>query len=398
MNWAAADEELDRLKAAGLWNPPAGTAMEILGLDWRELPHSRMLCWLLEPTGSHGLGLRMLVAFLRRLGRDDLTESLCAERIHVQRELVLQGSDDHRDRRADIVVWVDGTPVVIEMKVGAKESTAQTADLEGHFRKIHSSPLFVYLTLDGSGAEHPDFLLMRLRDIAHDLRDALAAARQPTGAAETVGRRTAADYLETLGALTRTNATSQAAARFWLRHGDDHAYGEAKAAAWALLRQLPDRTARVLIEGCATAADDDLRVITRMDVVQGQRELRGERIVLLSRQRWMDERDEPRAGVGLAVRERRHPDDDHWSQENMPYYGIWIPEPALRQALIKQPRRTQPWGSWGVNWEYFPLLLNDAEMDEDPADVYANRAAALIWGLLTAHKADIDAIVHASVD
>ncbi|MFI1563842.1 PD-(D/E)XK nuclease family protein [Streptomyces sp. NPDC020490] len=391
VNWTDADEEIGSLRAAGFWNPPAATAMEVLGLDEREVPHSRVLRWLLDPTGSHGLGLRMLGALLRRSGREDLAASLLPERIRVQRELVLEGSVEHADRRADIVVWVAGTPVVIEMKVRAKESTDQTRDLAGHFHALHDSPLFIYLTLDGSDADHHAFRPVRLKEVAFDLRETLAAAPAPTRAAEIVGRRTAADYLETLGRLTRMDATSQAAARFWLRHGDDRAFRDAKAAAWTLLRELPDRTAQALAEHCGTAGSD-FRTFIRLEEVQGKDTLRDERIVLLAHQRWLDEQDEPRAGVGLAVREHRYHDDDNWTQHNMPFCGIWFSDPTLHQVLVDRPMKS--WGKWGVNWDYLPMGLEEAGTRQDPVDVYARRAAALIRDLWTAHSARIDAIVY----
>lgn len=393
VDWSAADAEVARLRAAELWNPPACTAMQVLGTQRREIPHSRMLGWLLDPTASHGLGLRMLTAFLRRLGHGELTDGLGAEHVRVERELVLEGQEDHQDRRADIVVRAGGTPVVIELKVDAAEGTDQTRDLAGHFRRLHPAPILVFLTLDGTDAEEPAFLSMRLRDVALDLRAALATAPEPAGAAGTVGRRTAADYLETLGTLTRTNATARAAARFWLRHGDDRAYAEARAAAWTVLGELPERTARILGERCAT---DDLRVTIRTETVRGRRHPRRDRVVLLSRRRWLDERGEPTAGIGVAVRRHDHPDDDRWLPRNMPYYGIWIAAPVPRRPLLARPRHDQPWGDWGVDWDHLPLSLDDTDPAADPVDVYATRAADLVQALWAAHSADIDAVVATS--
>ncbi|MFI0232169.1 PD-(D/E)XK nuclease family protein [Streptomyces sp. NPDC017086] len=394
-DWPAVAEEVERLTAAGLWNPPPGTAMEILGLGRREVPHSRMVGWLLDPAGSHGLGPRLLDAFLRRAGRERPAGAPRAGEVRVEREVVLRGGDGPGDRRADLVVRLDGTPVVVEMKIDAQEGAGQTTDLAGHFRASHGIPLFVYLTLDGSPAVDPAFVPMSLRDVAHDLRAALATAPVPAGAAAAVGRRTAADYLETLGMLTRTNAAARAAARFWLRHGDARAYDEARAAAWTVLRELPDRTAHVLGQHPATAGDDGLRVVLRTERVQGSGGLlREDRVVLLTRERWTDGRGEPRAGVGFAVREHRHRDDSHWSQENMPYYGIWLADPApARQPLLGRPR--PPWGNWGADWDYFPLSLDGTEPDDDPADTYAARAAALLHTLWTAHEPALAALLDA---
>ncbi|MFF2078387.1 PD-(D/E)XK nuclease family protein [Kitasatospora sp. NPDC058162] len=382
MDMGAAEAAIIRLRAAHRWNPPPpATAMEILETDRLEIPHSRMVAWLLTPSGSHGLGPRLLKALLTRADRPDLAHTLATDRVHVQREVPLPATAEHPDRRADIVIWADGTPVVIEMKVASKEHEEQTHDLAGHFRALHDAPAFLYLTLDGSHAQDNAFRPMRLLDLAADLRQALHTGPTPDPALHHPGRATAADYLETLERLTHMTPTSRSTAEFWLRHGDDEVFAQAKKAAWALLRRLPELTAAALTE--RGALTDDLVLQQRLDTVHGER-TRNERVVLLGRRDWLTD-GHLTAGVGLAVRERLTADDDRWTTHNKPFHGIWIADPRLRKPLLAAPRLTEPWGNWGANWDYFDLALPDPSPDLDPEQTYANRAADLLLHLWTEH-------------
>ncbi len=254
-------------------------------------------------------------------------------------------------------------------------------------------PAFLYLTLDGSHAQDSAFRPMSLLDLAVALRRALDAGPTPDPALRPglhhTGRATAADYLETLERLTHMTPTSRSTAEFWLRHGDDEAFAHAKSAAWALLRRLPGLTAAALTE--RGALTDDLVVQERWDTVHGEKP-RNERVVLLGRRDWLTDGN-LRAGVGLAVRERRTADDDRWTMHNKPFHGIWIADPQLRQPLLAVPRIGEPWGNWGVNWGYFDLALPDPSPELDPEQVYANRAADLILHLWTEHHAPLDRLL-----
>lgn len=61
-----------KLIAAGLWQSGPSDFLGILQRERDEIAHNRMLAWLLDPTGRHGLGdslLRQLLDALRSSGK-----------------------------------------------------------------------------------------------------------------------------------------------------------------------------------------------------------------------------------------------------------------------------------------------------------------------------------------
>src|SRR4051794_1933502 len=57
-------DEMSELKRRGVWMSGPVDLMTILDLQRDELSHSAMVAWLLTPTGTHGLGSRLLEAIL----------------------------------------------------------------------------------------------------------------------------------------------------------------------------------------------------------------------------------------------------------------------------------------------------------------------------------------------
>jgi hypothetical protein len=57
-------DEAEAIKQAGKWVSGPADVLTILGRHRDELFHSRMLGWLMSPSGRHGLGDRFLRAFL----------------------------------------------------------------------------------------------------------------------------------------------------------------------------------------------------------------------------------------------------------------------------------------------------------------------------------------------
>jgi hypothetical protein len=89
--------------------------MSVLGATDDELSHSRVLAWLLQPTGRHGLGASVLERILRA-GWPDLPIpdlGMAVVRREVPRDDLLGAT------RADVVVTMGATVLVIENKVWA---------------------------------------------------------------------------------------------------------------------------------------------------------------------------------------------------------------------------------------------------------------------------------------
>jgi hypothetical protein len=119
--------------------------MSVLGLTGDELSHSRVLAWLLQPTGRHGLGSMLLERILRvgwpELPLPDL--GLAVVRREVPREDATGGT------RADVVVLVGGCILIIENKVWAAESVLQCEAQFRHWRSEADDVRFLLLSRDG---------------------------------------------------------------------------------------------------------------------------------------------------------------------------------------------------------------------------------------------------------
>ena len=139
------DERFDRLDLE-LKNANIFT---ILGIERMEIRHSNFLAWLLDSSGTHGLGSLFLKRFLRDISLLDSPESInevCVkdantQSIEVRREW----------RNIDILLLAGDLVVCIENKVDSSDSQKQLT----RYRSIveHSFPTqrkaFVYLTPDG---------------------------------------------------------------------------------------------------------------------------------------------------------------------------------------------------------------------------------------------------------
>ena len=119
--------------------------MSVLGATDDELSHSRVLAWLLQPTSRHGLGTSVLERILRA-GWPDLAIpdlGMAVIRREVPREDALGAT------RADVVVTVGATVLVIENKVWAPESEAQCEAQYRHWRSEADDVRFLLLSRDG---------------------------------------------------------------------------------------------------------------------------------------------------------------------------------------------------------------------------------------------------------
>lgn len=124
------------LTAGGRWRGGPRTLMAALRLQYRELPLTAGLAWLLRPDGHHGLGTLALDALLRHLG---LPACEAPNRVRVALE-------DHReDTRADLVVYGSDFTIVVEAKIFALEQPRQLERLESLWEHDPGAT-FIFLT------------------------------------------------------------------------------------------------------------------------------------------------------------------------------------------------------------------------------------------------------------
>ena len=130
----------DRLVSAGLWVTGPSDFLEIIGLARNENTHSRMLKWLLTPTGRHGLGCALVRRLVEHCRGTPAPAPLSVREVNF--------SQWRNKREADLVVWGDNFTLVIENKVDADEQPDQCDDLYSNF-KNEIAALFLFLTPDG---------------------------------------------------------------------------------------------------------------------------------------------------------------------------------------------------------------------------------------------------------
>ncbi len=134
------------------------TVFDVLGMARNEIRHSRMLKWLLDPHGSHGLGTRFLSAFLQSVCKvgGDVFDLMMADldtfRVY------------HEYKNIDILLVSNESKVVvaIENKVDSTEHGDQLSRyekvVEADFPTNKFKRAFVFLTPDGSKASRENWL------------------------------------------------------------------------------------------------------------------------------------------------------------------------------------------------------------------------------------------------
>lgn len=174
-----------RLLQEGRWTSGPRDLMSVLEDTDLELSHSRVLAWLLQPTGRHGLGSSLLERILRA-GWPDLPVPDLGTAI-VRREVTR--ADELATTRADVVVMVGATVLVIENKVWAAESEAQCETQYRHWLPEADDVRFLFLSRDGYlplSASSPEaraaWRAMSYRQLA-GLLDELDASLDPTDSA-----------------------------------------------------------------------------------------------------------------------------------------------------------------------------------------------------------------------
>ncbi len=142
--WRGAMSEMQRqhgrLVSDGLWVAGPSDFLAIIDQARAENTHSRMLRWLLKPTGRHGLGCGLVRRLVEHCTGEPAPVSLAV------REVAF--SQWRNDREADLVVWGEDFTLVIENKVDATEQPRQCDDLYANF-KNEKAPQFLFLTPNG---------------------------------------------------------------------------------------------------------------------------------------------------------------------------------------------------------------------------------------------------------
>lgn len=181
------------LRSDGRWTRGRDDFMGVLGIERAEVRHSRLIAWLLDPCGRHGLGSSFLVQLLSKAMSPGEIESIRPALAGASSscEVPIEGG------RLDIVVEAAGLYLVIENKVDAPEADRQC---EYYFDTVtRAGRRFVFLTPDSRPlrTEREDlreaFATCLYADLANMLEHALRS-----GDPNAAGRTVATEYLRTL--------------------------------------------------------------------------------------------------------------------------------------------------------------------------------------------------------
>ena len=138
------------LVSRGLWVSGPADFLSIINRAEDERTHSRILAWLLTPTGRHGFRNLILMGLLQHYdAKHGDAEAMQAQSIAPAADLLynVECSCWRNGREADIVVWGTDFTLVVEMKVNAGEPPTQCDDLYTNFNGQRAR--FLFLTRDG---------------------------------------------------------------------------------------------------------------------------------------------------------------------------------------------------------------------------------------------------------
>lgn len=202
--FASASTEAKDIRARGRWVSGPSDMLTILGRHRNELVHSRLLAWLLNPTGQHGLGDRFLRAFLESLWPGD--DTLAPGVVEIELERARTGLNERTglmvEARADLVIRLDAAVVVVENKVDAGEQPAQCERLYWSWVHDPTEVRWVYLTPTGrppTTAASPEALAAwRTASYAQVTNSLSQVLDEASGSPGDLGRASARQYLATL--------------------------------------------------------------------------------------------------------------------------------------------------------------------------------------------------------
>ena len=198
VDWREAMSEMqrerDRLISDGLWVAGPSDFLGILGLARNENMHSRMLEWLLKPTGRHGLGCGLVRRLVEHCTGKPSPSPLAVRDVTF--------SQWRNGREADLVVKGEDFTLVIENKVDADEQPDQCDDLYANFRNETASQ-FIFLTPEGrephtatAPLANRAFNALSWREVRRMIEAALTESQPASGPADAVG--VVENYLRTL--------------------------------------------------------------------------------------------------------------------------------------------------------------------------------------------------------
>lgn len=116
---------------------------QTLGLQTKELSHSKIIAELLNPKGSHGKGNAFLKSFLGLIGIAEPAEQQKFENATVETEKITKNG---RIDIIDIIIAGNRAEIIIENKIYAGDQENQLA----RYKQSFPDAKIVYLTLDGS--------------------------------------------------------------------------------------------------------------------------------------------------------------------------------------------------------------------------------------------------------
>lgn len=191
--FALAQERHQQLVLAGEWTHGDADLLGIIGRSYYETYHCRMLAWMLDPCGRHGLRTLFLEWMLNAcFPNDPFDDQMQLASAQVQYEVTREHV------RADIVVWCRNLTLVIEAKIGHYEHEGQSDDQHRLFRH-EPGARFIFLTQGNEQPQSPHFRVLRF----HQIRDWLqTVCETPSDLVRKAdGWHTLNSYLQTLNQL-----------------------------------------------------------------------------------------------------------------------------------------------------------------------------------------------------
>jgi hypothetical protein len=176
------------LREAGEWLIGPSDWLGVLARERHEVTHSRLLGWLCDPSGEHGLGTTFLRAFLELVGSPFPADPSATVSLEVEGGSGLS--------RADLVIDLPTGRVVIENKVDAPEGPEQCLRLS----QDHPAPAHLVLLSPGllapltAGTSLPRWKAVRWQQVGCALSECVASAWGPA-------RHIAIEYAATLRRL-----------------------------------------------------------------------------------------------------------------------------------------------------------------------------------------------------
>jgi PD-(D/E)XK nuclease superfamily len=204
--FAAMKREADAIIDAGRWVSGPSDLLSVLGRQRDELVHSRMIGWLLTPTGRHGLGRRFLRALLDHVWPSE--QLLQSGVVTVDLEETRSAADEIgslREARADIVVLGEDATIVIENKVDAGEGVEQCERLYWSWADRPTETRWLFLSPTGrppvtahSTAARAAWRALSYGDLHRLLQGAIDDAVED---ANSIGRSTVRQYIAAIAGV-----------------------------------------------------------------------------------------------------------------------------------------------------------------------------------------------------